>query len=56
MKPATINEADVEAMALDCLEALGYASLRGGEIVPDSPQAERLSYDEVVLSARRLSG
>jgi type I restriction enzyme R subunit len=52
MKPTTINEADVEAMALDCLESLGYASLRGGEIVPGEPQAERKSFGEVVLSER----
>src|SRR5438128_687149 len=52
MKPTTLNEADVEAMALDCLESLGYASLRGGEIVPDNPQAERESYAETVLGER----
>ena len=52
MKPTTFNEADVEATALDCFESLGYASLRGGEIVPDGPQAERQSYSETVLSER----
>src|SRR6058998_3372630 len=52
MKPTTLTEADVEAMALDCLESLGYASLRGGEIVPDSPQSERESYAEAVLGER----
>lgn len=52
MESTTINEADVEATALDCLESLGYASLRGGEIVPDSPQAERQSYSKTVLAER----
>jgi type I restriction enzyme R subunit len=52
MKPTTLNEAVVEAMALDCLESLGYASLRGGEIVPDSPQSEREPYAETVLGER----
>ena len=42
----------VEACALDYLEALGYASLRGGEIAPGGPQAERETYREVILSGR----
>ena len=52
MKPSTIHEADVEAMALDCLEALNYATLRGGEVMPGEPQAERLNYAEAFLPDR----
>lgn len=49
MKPTSILESAVEAMALDVLESIGYASLRGGDIVPGEPQAERDSFSEVVL-------
>ncbi|PWU08800.1 MAG: hypothetical protein C5B50_28855 [Verrucomicrobia bacterium] len=53
MRPgASLDEGVVEACALGWFESLGYASLRGGEILPDSPQAERASYSEVVLKDR----
>jgi type I restriction enzyme, R subunit len=52
MNPATLTESDVEASALDWLESLGFASLRGGEIAPDGPQSERKSYGDIVLADR----
>src|SRR5436305_2054115 len=52
MKPRTLNETAVEASALDCLESLGYASLRGGGIAPEGPQSERASYQDIVLAGR----
>jgi type I restriction enzyme R subunit len=52
MKSRQLYEAGVEAAALDILEALGYASLRGGEIAPGEPGAERGSFSEAVLGER----
>ena len=52
MKPARITEADVEMMTLDSLESMGYASLRGGDIVPGEPAAERTDYRQVFLFDR----
>ena len=52
MKPTSITEADVEVMTLDCLESMGYASLRGGDIVPGEPAAERTDYRQVFLFDR----
>ena len=52
MKPASMNEAAVEMMTLDCLESLGYASLRGGDIGPGEPGAERADYKQVFLFDR----
>ena len=52
MKPTSLTEADVEMMTLDCLESMGYASLRGGEIGPGEPTAERTNYQQVLLFDR----
>jgi type I restriction enzyme R subunit len=49
MKPTNITENHVEMMALDCLESMGYASLRGGDILPGEPGAERTDYKQVFL-------
>ena len=49
----TLSEADVEQAALDWLQAAGWRVRYGPEIAPDTPDAERSGYDQVVL-ARRL--
>ena len=49
----TITEAIVEEAALAWLVDLGWQSAHGPDIAPDTPSAERLDYDQVVL-ARRL--
>ncbi len=47
-----IDESIIESTALDYLESLGYATLRGGDIAPGEPGAERDSYSEVILKDR----
>jgi type I restriction enzyme R subunit len=47
-----IDESVIESAALDYLESLGYASLRGSDIAPSEPAAERESYSEVLLKDR----
>ena len=49
----TIYESDIEEAALEWLADLGYTVLHGPDIAPDTPNAERSTYKEVVL-ARRL--
>ena len=49
----TITESIVEVAALEWLAGLGWQVAHGPDIAPDTPNAERKSYDEVVL-ARRL--
>ena len=49
----TLTEADVEQAALAWLQAAGWRVRYGPEIAPDTPDAERSGYDQVVL-ARRL--
>ena len=49
----TITEAIVEEAALAWLADLGWQVAHGPDIAPDTPAAERLDYDQVVL-ARRL--
>ncbi len=48
----TIYESTVEAAALEWLSGLGWQVAHGPDIVPDAPNAERASYDEVVLERR----
>jgi type I restriction enzyme R subunit len=45
-------ESDVEEAALEWLAGLGYATLTGQDIAPDSAAPERISYGDVTLSAR----
>lgn len=52
MKARQLYEAGVEAAALDTLESLGYASLRGGDVAPGEPAAERGSFSKVALRDR----
>ena len=47
-----IYESDIEAAALEWLAELGYTVLHGPDIAPDTPNAERSSYKEVVLTRR----
>ena len=48
----TIAESDIEEVALDWLSELGYTVLHGPDIAPDTPDAERSTYSEVILKRR----
>ncbi len=48
----TITEAEVEQAALDWLAGLGWAAAHGPDIAPDTPDAEREDYGQVVLEHR----
>ena len=52
MNLSTIYESDIEEASLNWLAELGYAVLHGPDIAPDTPDAERSSYNEVVLKHR----
>ena len=48
----TLTEADVEAAALVWLSDLGWQIAHGPDIAPETPNAERDSYSQVVLERR----
>ena len=48
----TITEAEVEQAALDWLAGLGWAVAHGPDIAPETPNAERDDYGQVVLERR----
>ena len=48
----TITEADVEQVALEWLESLGWTIAHGSDIAPDGPAAERGRFEQVVLESR----
>ena len=48
----TLGEADVEQVALDWLQGLGWSVAHGPDIAPDTPTAERSDYGQVVLEQR----
>ena len=48
----TFNESTVEAAALNWLAELGWQTAYGPNIAPDTPQAERADYGQVVLEGR----
>ena len=48
----TITEAEVEQATLDWLSGLGWAVAHGPDIAPDTPNAERDDYGQVVLERR----
>ena len=48
----TMTEADVERAALDWLAAIGWRVAHGWDIAPDTPNAERDDYGQVVLERR----
>lgn len=50
-----LTEADVEQIAIELFQELGYTHLYGGDIAPEMPAAERSAYSEVILSQRLLS-
>ncbi len=54
MTPA-FTESEVEQAALAWLDALGWTVIHGSEIAPDTPEAERHSYNEVFLERRLRS-
>ena len=45
-------EDDIELLAIERLQALGYQYLYGPDIAPDGEQAERTSFEEVILAGR----
>ena len=47
-----LAEADVEQAVLDWLAALGWQVVYGPEIAPDTPNAERGDFGQVVLESR----
>ena len=47
-----LTEADVEVAALDWLSNLGWAVAHGPDIAPDTPNAERTDFGQVVLEFR----
>ncbi|MDH6060851.1 type I restriction endonuclease subunit R [Chrysosporum bergii ANA360D] len=46
------TESIIEQATLDWLSELGYTTLNGVEIAPDTPQTERQEYNEVILINR----
>ena len=52
MNRNTIYESDIEKVALEWFAELGYTVLHGPDIAPDTPDAERSSYNEVILTRR----
>ncbi len=52
MNGNTIYESDIEEASLNWLAGLGYTVLHGPDIAPDTPNAERSSYSEVILTSR----
>ena len=52
MNRNTIYESDVEETALEWFAELGYTVLHGPDIAPDTPDAERSAYNEVILTRR----
>ena len=48
----TLTEAEVEQAALEWLSSLGWQTAHGPDIAPDTPDAERDDYGQVVLERR----
>ena len=48
----TITEAEVEQAALEWLAGLGWQVAHGPDIAPNTPNAERDDYGQVVLERR----
>ncbi len=46
------NEDTIESATFNYFESLGYATLRGGDIAPGEPAAEREAFSDVVLAGR----
>ncbi len=52
MNRNTIYESDIEEAALEWFAELGYTVLHGPDIAPDTSDAERSTYNEVILTRR----
>ncbi len=52
MNRNTIYESDIEEAVLDWLVNSGYTVLYGPNIAPDTPDAERSTYNEAILTTR----
>lgn len=52
MNPNTIHESDIEESTLQWFSHLDYTVLHGPDIAPETPNAERSSYKDVVLTQR----
>ena len=52
MNRNTIYESDIEEASLNWFAGLGYTVLHGPDIAPDTSDAERATYKEVILSRR----
>ena len=52
MNRNTIYESDIEETSLNWFADLGYTVLYGPDIAPDTPDTERSSYNEVILTRR----
>ncbi|MYK19090.1 type I restriction endonuclease subunit R [Candidatus Poribacteria bacterium] len=52
MNRSKIYESDIEETSLNWLADLGYTVLHGPDIAPDTPDAERFSYNKVILTHR----
>ncbi len=52
MNRNTIYESDIEEAALEWFAELGYTVLHGPDIAPDTPDAGRSAYNEVILMRR----
>ena len=48
----TITEADIEAVALEWLTAIGWQVAHGADVAPDTPGAGQADYGQVVLERR----
>ena len=48
----TLTESDVENLALSWLSSLGWQTVHGPDIAPDTPGAERADFTQVVLEER----
>ncbi len=55
MSAATLLESTIEDAALSWLEGVGWTVAHGSDIAPDTPNAERDDYGEVVLEERLRS-
>ena len=52
MNNTSFTESVVEEAALAWLEALGYTIISGPDIAPETPEAERDSWGQVILPRR----
>ena len=52
MNLTTIHESDIEAATIEWLTYLDYTVLHGPDIAPDTSNAERSTYKEVILTRR----